>query len=520
MVANRKLLPLKPGAAPMDRISRFFIRRLRHLARREARRIALLNGLIECRIVEDGGHVLRRYGPAFDTSGLTGDPDRDLAWLRRRFGAGLIEPPKPAALGPGVGANAAAAVEDGATPSLATLVTFPSRGRAAQGVVSGNGFDRRSYAVRLVAAAAETPLVSHVVAALVLARAVREGKRPLRDIVRAIAHATPVVTLHAPLGGFEREISRLLEKSRFVPGGPFAIVDGDYMFNDDHFDVQEGESRRRIVAFLGASVHRITGKSLRRRLVSALARDFPIVAIAEKVTDIPAMLQISADVTLTAGRLDREFIRDVVEALYPAAPLDGIDLPADSDTRWLSLEDLILAFRPGRALADALSVLVALAERNREDAEDGDDEKPAKSPPSRKTVSQSPSQKDKESGGSDGKKPSDSDDTSSGWRKKPKPSGAEIIQPQPPSSASGGGKPPLTVETLSGYGKARDWAVDLKADLADYNAGILGWSDMSTKLLLFGPPGTGKTTFARALCNSLQIPLVVTSVSTSCRADT
>ncbi|KQZ22432.1 hypothetical protein ASD50_21235 [Mesorhizobium sp. Root552] len=37
---------------------------------------------------------------------------------------------------------------------------------------------------------------------------------------------------------------------------------------------------------------------------------------------------------------------------------------------------------------------------------------------------------------------------------------------------------------------------------------------MSTKLLLSGPPGTGKTTFARALCNTLQVPLIATSVAT------
>ncbi|WP_312406212.1 ATP-binding protein [Rhizobium sp.] len=70
------------------------------------------------------------------------------------------------------------------------------------------------------------------------------------------------------------------------------------------------------------------------------------------------------------------------------------------------------------------------------------------------------------------------------------------------------------VETLSEYGKAKTWALDLKADLADYRAGSLAWSDMSSKLLLHGPAGTGKTSFARALCNSLQVPLVVTSVST------
>ena len=39
------------------------------------------------------------------------------------------------------------------------------------------------------------------------------------------------------------------------------------------------------------------------------------------------------------------------------------------------------------------------------------------------------------------------------------------------------------------------------------------WSELSTSAVVFGPPGTGKTTFARALAKSLRIPIVVTSVA-------
>lgn len=260
-------------------------------------------------------------------------------------------------------------------------------------------------------------------------------------------------------------------------------------------------------------------------MISAFARDFPILAIAEQRKSIPAMLAITADVSLSTGKLDGEFIRDLAEVMYPDEGLDDVDLPKDCDARWLSLEDLILAFRPRRGLADVLSLLDVLARRNQEDAEDEDDgeddgDDAAKATSSRAKGSGSKpkmfSDKRENSTGTDnGSKPKSTDSDNGGRWKKDKPSGAEVFQPASLSAGSGKPeKPPMTVETLSGYGKARDWALDLKTDLADYDAGALGWSDMSTKLLLFGPPGTGKTTFARALCNSLQIPLVVTSVST------
>jgi cell division protease FtsH len=71
----------------------------------------------------------------------------------------------------------------------------------------------------------------------------------------------------------------------------------------------------------------------------------------------------------------------------------------------------------------------------------------------------------------------------------------------------------LRVEHLSGYGEAGLWALDLKEDLALWREGALGWDEMSAKMLLSGPPGTGKTTFAKALCNTLKVPLIVSSVA-------
>lgn len=498
----------------MDKLARLLVRRLRHLARREARRIALRNGLLDSKIVDVDGHLTCRYSPAFDTTRLTGDPIRDDIWFRRNFADWLVAPKETDNQGPGSGGDGVVTAGLIHPSFAAQLVALP---RARRGTIShhgalGNGIDRRAYAIGLVDRAAAQPLASHIVSALVLARAVKSSGRSLREIAYTLTRVTPVVTLHAPLAGFEGQVLRLLEKSRLVPGGPFAIIESDHMFNDDHFDVVEGETRRRLMTFSGAGVHRVTGNALRRRMLSALSRDLSVLAIAEKRSDIPSLLQISADLSLETGKLDCRFVADLVEVIYPDVAIETLGLPSDSDARWLSLEDLVLAFRPGRHVRDVLHVLAVLIERNRGDFEEEEDGGGGSHNKASGSASSNTSA-EKPQGSHEKPKPSDTD--SNGRWKKDKPSGAEVIRPEPLLTAGEiGHKPPMTVETLSGYGRTKDWALDLKADLDDYLASILAWSEMSTKLLLSGPPGTGKTTFARALCNSLQVPLVVTSVST------
>ncbi|MFK3776913.1 AAA family ATPase [Agrobacterium sp. NPDC089420] len=84
---------------------------------------------------------------------------------------------------------------------------------------------------------------------------------------------------------------------------------------------------------------------------------------------------------------------------------------------------------------------------------------------------------------------------------------AKPVEPTPKVSSAAG------LEDMHGYGKAKDWGIQLAEDLRAWRAGRIGWDDVDRGALLFGPPGSGKTRYAEALAKSCDVKLISASAA-------
>ncbi|WP_324753174.1 AAA family ATPase [Roseovarius sp. Pro17] len=66
----------------------------------------------------------------------------------------------------------------------------------------------------------------------------------------------------------------------------------------------------------------------------------------------------------------------------------------------------------------------------------------------------------------------------------------------------------LSLDDIEGYGDAEAAARHMVADLQGWAAGRIAWADVQRSVLLYGPPGTGRSHLARAMAGSAGVALV------------
>ncbi|WP_275787474.1 AAA family ATPase [Pararhizobium gei] len=477
------------------RIRRYLLARLRRRAVVDLYERAAVAGLLDGRFMgdDDISGTVWNVSPAASRF-LAGARLRDQEIVRRLMGFGEAR-------------REVESTFDWSDPAIAK----PTKGRKTSTLTSGGTNSSSvdfSYVSVLLRESLPAPNPLHVAVALLVARAIGTSLPDLCVLTGVLQTTTPFVLIKAPVQRFEAGLGMMLEDGLLTPSrAVLEDVMRDGPLSGRYPDNRRPRPQRAIKTLAGSAVAKADDKTVRRQLRQAMLSDpAPIVVADETPLALTPVVTETVDLVVECGRLDRDMLADVLHVCIGTPLEESLALmnAMGFDPSSLSLDDLVLAVRPRRSAEEVLNVLVMLADRFA--ADDG----------SEKTVGGEGGGRRGSGGSRAGAAPSQKRDDKTGSQDV----GIEIIEPvltgdrklartsEPQKQTS-----VPSVETLSGYGEAREWATDLKTDLDLWRDAKLSWNEMSTKLLLSGPPGTGKTTYAKALCNTLQVPLLVTSVA-------
>lgn len=365
----------------------------------------------------------------------------------------------------------------------------------------------RDHVLSIIAGFAPALKVPEVATALLLARAIERDGHAVDRLLSIMKSKKSIVAVQVPVRDFERHFGHLLEDGLVMPFyvSLETIAEGPSLVGR-YKPLADSKRRKSFSCFSGALLKRYSDDDELRAIISkkVLTAFKPLIICDERDRPLPARLVAVADIVITGSGIDCSLIADVLAICHdiPIGRSWFLINELSFKPQHLGIDDLAIAIRPGRSLTRIISILATLEAENRATAEakaeeEGDDRLGSlvKRSEARKREKYSGCfdiiQPVKETGGvetGDGNAAQRSDKPSTG-------------------------KAHLFVERLAGYDDARQWALDLKVDLEAYKEKEVAWSDLSSRLLLSGPPGTGKTTFAKALCNTLGVPLIATSVA-------